>query len=120
MIPLNELEVYKVALEIGDITWEIVDKWTFFVKDTLGKQFVKAADSIAFNVAEGYGRFYYKENKLFCYFSRGSAKETATAVYKARKRNLISQEEANYLEKKLIHYFVLMAGYIKSIGKSTD
>ena len=33
---LEDLEVYKVAIEIGDITWEIVSKWEYFEKKTLG------------------------------------------------------------------------------------
>ncbi|TMI72809.1 MAG: four helix bundle protein [Bacteroidetes bacterium] len=45
-----------------------------------------AADSIAFNISEGYGRFHYKENKNFCYYSRGSAKETLTGVHKAKAK----------------------------------
>lgn len=71
MIRLIDLEVYKLALVIGEKVWGIVDKWDHFNKDTLGKQFVRAADSIALNIAEGYGRFFYKENKNFNYYSRG-------------------------------------------------
>ncbi len=37
MIKLSELEVYKVALEIGEIVWAVVEKWGIFEKDTLGK-----------------------------------------------------------------------------------
>ena len=60
---LEDLEVYKVAMEIGEMVWDIVSKWEYFEKKTLGSQFVTAADSIAFNISEGYGRFHYKENK---------------------------------------------------------
>jgi hypothetical protein len=35
-IRLEDLEVYKVAMEIGDIAWDIVDKWEYFPKKTLG------------------------------------------------------------------------------------
>jgi four helix bundle protein len=70
-----------------------VIKWEYFERKTLGAQFVDAADSIAFNIAEGYGRFHYKDNKNFCYYSRGSAKETLTAARKAKQRNLISDQE---------------------------
>ncbi|MEJ5995551.1 four helix bundle protein [Pedobacter sp. Du54] len=45
--------------------------WDFCAKDTIGKQICRAADSISANIAEGYGRFHYKENKNFCYYSRG-------------------------------------------------
>lgn len=118
MIPLEELEVYKVAMEIGDIVWSIVEKWKFFEKDTLGKQFTRAADSIAFNISEGYGRFHYAENRNFCYYSRGSAFETATAIKKAKTRKLISEDETNNLKEKLTLYFRLINPYIKSIGKN--
>jgi len=116
MIPLEELEVYKVAMEIGDMAWDMAARWPFFAKDTLGKQLVKAADSMALNIAEGHGRYFYKENKVFCYYSRGSAKETSSAFKKAKRRNLVTPEESDQIEKKLSFYFILMAGYIKSIG----
>lgn len=115
---LEDLEVYKVAMEIGDLVWQIVMKWEYFEKKTLGAQLVNAADSIAFNISEGYGRFHFKENKNFCYYSRGSAKETLTGVNKSKKRNLISEEEFLLLTQKLDLYFRLMFGYINSIGNN--
>jgi four helix bundle protein len=113
---LEDLEVYKVAMEIGELVWIVVGKWEYFPKKTLGVQYVDAADSIAMNISEGYGRFHYKENKNFCYYSRGSAKETLTVTTKARTRNLISEEEFTLLSQKLGSYFRLMYGYINSIG----
>ena len=49
---LEDLEVYKVAMEIGEIVWSIVIRWEYFEKKTLGAQLVDAADSIAFNISE--------------------------------------------------------------------
>ena len=118
MIKLEDLEVYKVAMEIGDMVWEIVNKWSYFDKDTLGKQFTRAADSIAFNISEGYGRFHFAENRNFCYYSRGSAFETATAINKAKTRGLLTEEAFNLLQTKLALYLKLMNAYVKSIGKS--
>lgn len=46
---LEELQVYQLALDIGERIWSIVNKWDFFAKDTVGKQFVRAVDSIAAN-----------------------------------------------------------------------
>ena len=118
IIKLSELEVYKVSLEIGEIVWSGVEKWDFFQKDTLGKQFTRAADSIAFNISEGYGRYHYAENRNFCYYSRGSAYETATAITKARRRNLLSEDDYTILKEKLSYYYKLINPYIKSIGKN--
>jgi four helix bundle protein len=119
---LEELEIYKVSMEIGDLVWQIVMEWGYFEKDTLGKQFVRAADSIAFNISEGYGRFHFKDNLNFCYYSRGSAKETLTALEKAKNRNLVTDNQYNVLSEKLTAYFKLSYYYIKSIGttKSSD
>ncbi len=69
---LEKLEVYNLAESFSDKIWAIVDKWDYFKKDTLGKQLVRAADSISANIAEGYGRYFYKESKQFYFYSRGS------------------------------------------------
>ncbi len=118
MLSLEDLEVYKVSMEIGEIVWKVVDRWTYYQKDTLGKQFTRAADSIALNVSEGYGRFFYKENKNFCYYSRGSAFETKSILAKAKTRNLLTTEEFDLLQNKLNLYFRMINPYIKSIGKN--
>ena len=118
MIKLIDLEVYKVAMEIGDNIWQLVDKWNYFEKDTLGKQFVRAADSIALNIAEGYGRYFYKENKNFNYYSRGSAYECTSCLRKAIERKLITKEKNTELRILFEKYLKLINAYIKSIGQS--
>jgi four helix bundle protein len=69
---LEELKVYQLSMKSGDEIWNIVNKWDYFQKDPVGKQLVKAADSIAANLSEGFGRFHYLETKNFGYYSRGS------------------------------------------------
>lgn len=120
MIKLIDLEVYKVAMKIGDKVWDIVNEWDYFNKNTLGKQFVRASDSVALNIAEGYGRFFYKENKNFNYYSRGSAFESTSCLRKAMKRKLISEEENISLRLLFGKYLKLMNGYIKSIGTNNE
>ncbi len=53
---LENLKVYKLSMEIGDKIWEIATRWDYFVKDTVGKQMVKAVDSVAANLNEGVGK----------------------------------------------------------------
>ena len=117
MIKLIDLEVYKVALLIGEKVWEVVNHWDHFNKDTLGKQFVRASDSMSLNIAEGYGRYFYKENKNFNYYSRGSAFESTTCLKKALERRLITEEENKTLRNLFASYFKLVNAYIKSIGQ---
>lgn len=118
MILLEELKVYQLAMEIGELIFNITVKWDLFNKKSLGDQYLRAADSIALNIAEGYGRFHYKENKNFCWYARGSLFETKTANQKAFNRKLITDEEYNNLLNKLKECHLLLNGYIKSIGKN--
>jgi four helix bundle protein len=50
---LEDLQVYQLSMEIGDNIWEIATRWDYFAKDTVGKQMVKAVDSVAANLSEG-------------------------------------------------------------------
>ena len=118
MILLEELKVYQLAMEIGELIFNVTVKWDLFNKKSLGDQYLRAADSIALNISEGYGRFHYKENKNFCWYARGSLFETKTANQKAFNRKLINDEEYNNLLNKLKECHLLLNGYIKSIGKS--
>ena len=90
-IRLEELEIYQMAMEVGDEVWEIVSKWDAFARRTIGVQFITAVDSIAANIAEGYGRYFYRERKQFCYYSRGSLMEAKTWVIKAASRKFVPE-----------------------------
>lgn len=85
-LALEELSIYKLAGEISDKVWAVVVKWDWFAKKTVGDQMVRAADSIAANIAEGYGRYFFGEYLVFLYYSRGSLFETKFWLEKARKR----------------------------------
>jgi four helix bundle protein len=78
MIKLEDLQVYQLAMKLGSEVYNDVVLWEYFDRKTLGEQIVKSADSVAANISEGYGRFHYKENIHFCYYSRGSLFETKT------------------------------------------
>jgi four helix bundle protein len=117
---LEELKVYQLAMDIGERVWVVIDKWDYFAKDTVGKQLVKSVDSIAANLSEGYSRFHYKENKHFCYYSRGSLYETKTWFKKAYNRGLIADNDFQSLEKDIETIAYKLNNYIKSIGTKTD
>ena len=76
-------------MEIGEKVWRIVEGWDYLSKKTIGTQLIEAADSIAANISEGFGRFHYKEAKQFSYYARGSLFETKTWLTKANKRQLL-------------------------------
>jgi four helix bundle protein len=77
----------------------------------------RSSDSIGANIVEGFGRYHYKENKNFCYFSRGSIIETKGWLRKAKTRSLIEETTYQSLLQQLetIHHKLNI--YIKFIGK---
>jgi len=113
---LRELEVYNLSEKLSDTIWDIVIKWDYFARETIGKELVRAADSIAANIAEGYGRYHYKENKNFCYFARGSLEETKTWLRKSIRRDLIDQSKHQELFDIIKKLPRLLNSYIRSIG----
>lgn len=118
VILLEDLEIYQLAIEIGECVWSMVNKWKYFPKKTIGAQFVESADSMAANVSEGYGRYFYKDRKQFCYYSRGSLMETKTWTTKAFNRQLISKQEFDELTAKLKALHFKLNTYIKTLKQN--
>ena len=114
---LEELNVYNLSMELGDKSWEVVNHWDYFLKDTIGKQLIRAVDSISANISEGFGRYHFNEAKHFGYYARGSLYETKTWLTKAYNRKLISDELFKEFINDINNLGVKLNNYIKSIGK---
>ena len=71
MHTLEELDVYNLSQSFCDSVWFMVEKWENFPKFGIGKQMTGSADSISSNIAEGYGRYFIKENINF-FFTAGA------------------------------------------------
>ncbi len=115
-LSLEKLQIYRQAMDMGETIWKLAGDWNFFAKDTVGKQLVRCADSVAANLSEGFGRFFYEENRQFCYYSRGSLFETKTWLRKAHHRNLISPEQFEKLMNEIETVGIKLNNYIRSIG----
>jgi len=119
VLKVEDLDIYQMAEDLSDRVWEICISWDYFAKDTIGKQLVRAADSISANIAEGHGRYHFNDRLNYCYYARGSLEETKSWISKAIRCKLIKTEisELNHaielLPKKL-------NAYIKSIKKARE
>jgi len=119
-LDIENLEIYSMSMDIGEDVWDIVIQWDNFAKNSFGYQLVKSIDSIAANISEGYGRFSYKENKRFCYISRGSLYESRTWVTKASRRKLIEKEKVDELMGQLSVLLKKLNAYINYIEKQIN
>ncbi len=77
---LNDLEVYQIAIKISDLAWKVYRVLPKELTYKMGSQFLSSSDSIGANIAEGFGRFHYKDSMKFYYNSRGSLYETTFLV----------------------------------------
>ena len=91
--PLEEIQVYIIAERLADKWWEIVSTWKPFAQDTIGKQLVRAVDSIGANIAESYGRYHFGEKINHLYYARGSLYEAKFFVRRAKERDLVTESE---------------------------
>jgi four helix bundle protein len=114
---LEELMVYKLSMIMAEDVWQIVINWDYFSKDTIGKQLIRAVDSVAANLSEGFARFHFKENINFSYYSRGSLFETKTWLTKANNRQLLTDESYSQFVANIDDIGIKLNNYIKSIGK---
>lgn len=89
-LELSDLTSYKISSKLSNLVWKEVLDWNYFAKDTIGKQFVRSTDSIAANIAEGFGRYHFQDSIKFYYYSRGSIYETQHWFDKAIERELVS------------------------------
>ena len=89
---LKKLFAYINGCELSKIIWEELFKWNGFDKWILGNQLVRAADSVSLNIAEGYGRHFYKEKIKFYYYSRGSLLEVVDCLRKVYYRKSMIYE----------------------------
>jgi len=113
MLNYNEHKSYKISYDLSNLIWKIVKKWDRFTQETLGKQFVRAADSISANIAEGWYRYYKKDKILFFTYSKSSFYETVDYINKAIKRKLITKEEVNAISSLIQLYPKEINGLIK-------
>ncbi len=86
---LGDLEIYKIALDLSDRAWEIFQTLPRQFQFDIGSQFLRATDSIGANIAEGYGRYHYKDSMRFYYNARGSLWEVKHWILLLHKRGFI-------------------------------
>ncbi len=89
VLKVEDLEIYQMAEDLSDQIWELYIGLDYFARDTVGKQLVRATDSISANIAEGHGRYHFNDRLRFCYYARGSLFESRSWLFKAIRRKLI-------------------------------
>jgi four helix bundle protein len=110
------LHVYRLSEQLADDVWGIASKGRGIARDTVGKQLVRAADSIGANIAEGVGRGSYVDNRRFIRIARGSLYEVRHWLRRAYRRKLLTTEGINALKPLIAELGPRLNAYLRSIG----
>ncbi len=98
--------------------------WDFFTKYTMGKQMgkqiVRAADSICANISEGRGRNNHQDNRRFIKIARGSLYETISWLRLAYARQLLADEQVRKIQPIIDKLPRKLNDYLNSIGCNKD
>lgn len=100
-LKIENYSAYNAYFLLSNYVWNIIVQWNYFEKDTLGKQFARAIDSISANIAEGFGRFSKKDKIRFYYYSLGSVHECIDWNNKCYERSVITHKEYIHIKNKL-------------------
>jgi four helix bundle protein len=112
----ENLRVYRLSEKLADEIWDLVLGWNSFARDTIGKQLVRAADSVGANIAEGTGRGSYQDNRRFVRTARGSLNETQHFLRRAFRRKLMAEKQVRVLKPLIDELGPRLNAYLKSIG----
>ena len=115
---LEELEIYKLAMSSSNDIWEIYLQLPKQFKFNMGDQVLRSIDSIGANIAEGFGRYHYRDSIKFYYNARGSSFESKHWLELLLSRNLIDKEKCRLLKDKLDTLGIKLNNFINSIKKT--
>jgi len=119
-VRFQELDVYQLSEDLADDVWSIVLGWNAaLARDTVGKQLIRAADSIGANISEGCGRQSFNDNRRFVRIVKGSLLETQHWLRRAFRRKLLSSAQIEVLQEKLERLAPMLSAYLGSIGRQS-
>ena len=114
----QDLEVWKLGRKLRQKLYRGVMSLPTHEQYNLATQIQSAAISLTSNIAEGFGRYHYKENAQFCRIARGSACELMDHIMTCRDEGYIPGNQYEELNMELQNFLRVLNAYIKAIGPS--
>jgi len=92
-----ELAAWRLSLELEERVAEIINRPAFRQHARLRDQLERSSSGSAPNIAEGFARYYPRENAPFVRIAKGSLSETIVHLGRAHARGLIDSDETAVL-----------------------
>jgi four helix bundle protein len=118
--PATELERQMLWRKAQDLAESIATAALVLPRDVvaepISRQLVRAAGSVAANIAEGYGRFSQNAYRHHLSIARGSAFEVQSWLDLLSRRGYVSEESSIRLKSNCIEIQKLLTVRMKSLG----
>ncbi len=113
----RDLKCWQKGRELRKALYIVANNLPDKEKYSLASQIRRAAVSITANIAEGYGRYHYKENIQFCRHSRASIYESEDHLITCLDEKYIDEEMYKELIKLVVETRKILDGYIRYLEK---
>ncbi len=120
MYSFEELEVWKEARRLRQSISIMAKSFPIEERFRIVDQLLRSSRSVTANIAEGNGRYHYKENVRFCRQARGSLNEVLDHLICAHDERLITLEQLTSYQNHIIKCHKLLNGYIAYLKKSKN
>jgi len=109
----TDLDVWKSARKLKLRTWKLVKNFPAEEKYRLTDQLIRSTRGIGTAIAEGHGKFYYKDQINYCVIARGSLSESLNHLIDAMDSEYILKDELASFKIEIDEIGKLLNGYIK-------
>lgn len=116
----RDLEAWKAAREFRKQVAVIVQTFPKYEQYQLTQQITNSSRSVSANIAEGYGRYHYKETTKHCRIARGSLDETLDHLIEAHEETYIDRGQLDAMTALHEKCRKLLNGYINYIERLAD
>ncbi len=113
----EQLKVWQLARAFRHRVYHVSRSWPKQEMYGLTAQIRDAAVSVTANIAEGYGRYHYRENIQLCRVARGSMNEVLDHLYTASDEGDIDQKTFDELYAQGREVERVLNGYINYLKR---
>jgi four helix bundle protein len=116
----EDLQCWQACREVRNFITELVKSYPKEEQYSIVDNMKRAARSTTQNIAEGFGRFHYKENLQFCRISRGSLFELTDDLITSIDEGFINKEDYELGRNKISNALALLNGYLKYLNSKAN
>ena len=116
----EDLQCWQACREVRIFVSELVKSYPKEERFSIVDNMKRAARSATQNIAEGFGRFHYKENIQFCRVSRGSLYELTDDLITSIDEGFINKKDYELGRSKISNALALLNGYISYLNRKAN